>query len=319
MSVNVIREDNNAPHENISPVRVLICGLGIVFDRYIPKLLLLQEEDDVTIVGIVNEVCSYGSLNGWKIMDIGKIGDYEIDCILLAVESDQTKEAINKIRLLPFKTDIPIISSNLLEIYGFTFKKYMRLLKSRLSIVGCNCWGGLIYHHFGLKFLTPFINMWMNSGDLIRLVNNLSYYMKQGLILNRIEYESARHHNYPVYGLGDVELHMNHYSDAEYAKYKFEERARRLNYDNLLVMLFTDSHKVLENFHNITQKKKVCFVPFASDYPEAVHINEKWFNGDTPLWMLVNWSAEGKLPYLDLWDLLLDGRITKRMELGYSG
>ena len=117
---------------------------------------------------------------------------------------------------------------------------------------------------------------------------------------------------YPGFMLGDVEVKMLHYIDRDCvntAKRKWTERLRKINWDNLLVMMSTNEPAVLDEFDQLPFDKKICTVPFKSDIPSAFYIDY----GKTPLadrWKIGLDVANPKHWSYNLWDLLLDGKKT---------
>lgn len=75
-----------------------------------------------------------------------------------------------------------------------------------------NCIGGLIYHELGKSFLSPTINLRMNSPDFIKFVTNIHEYLD--LDLKFINSEEP----FPVAKLGDVKIYFVHYGSEEEAE-----------------------------------------------------------------------------------------------------
>lgn len=86
------------------------------------------------------------------------------------------------------------------------------------------------------------------------------------MILNNPEEK----HDYPVFDLNRLPLHFLHYQpDIEAARNTWLRRAKRINWYNLFVTMYTDSEEILERFAALPFAKKACFVPFESDMPCA--------------------------------------------------
>lgn len=160
-----------------------------------------------------------------------------------------------------------------------------------------------------MEFLSPFINMFEHDEDYIRLVNNLEYYLALKLRFERMGYNSVLEINYPICKLGDVELHFNHYVSMEEVEQKWYERIQRINWDNLFIMMFTESRQSLERFDCLPYNKKVCFVPFESLVQSAFYLQVKSRKGmeDVPFWEIVCKTASGPLHDYDLIELLSQG------------
>ncbi|MBR2178851.1 MAG: DUF1919 domain-containing protein [Selenomonadaceae bacterium] len=200
-----------------------------------------------------------------------------------------------------------------MKIPGFTLEKYMKLRESKLSIISINCFAGFFYHRFGLPFLSPTINMWQTGESFLKMVSNLKYNIGSPLIFNKVKYSKASKFIFPSYFLGDSELNMNHYNNFDEAEAKWYERVKRINYDNLLIVMFTLFKEEAESFDSLPYSKKVCFVPFKSNLKSAFYIPCQT-NERSELWGRVNKLADGRFPLYDLWDLALYGKKTQRMD-----
>lgn len=116
-------------------------------------------------------------------------------------------------------------------------RNYEKRLRERnknkdFSIICPNCIGGLIYHRLGLEFLSPTINLWMYQYDYLKFVLDLKKYIS--LELEFIE----SNYKYPVAKLGDITIYFNHYKTNEEAKNKWDSRKKRINYDNLFLIMY---------------------------------------------------------------------------------
>ena len=201
----------------------------------------------------------------------------------------------------------------IVSIPGFTKKKYDKLRKSRLSIVSMNCFGGVVSHTLGLPFLSPFINMFFSEKDFLKILKNFASYMHSDFNFVRMDYEQNLKRNYPVFAYDDgVVLNMNHYTNVDDAKKKWHERCERINYYNILVVMYTEDEEILKEFDSLPFSKKICFVPFETDVECGFTVDrEKIFNKkDTPMWQCVNYYASRPFVY-DVFDLLTYGILNK--------
>lgn len=107
-----------------------------------------------------------------------------------------------------------------------------RLKNKDITILCNNCLGGVIYHCLGLKFLSPTVNLMVNStSDFIKFCNNICYYLQQPIV--EIKDSSAP---YPMGMCGDIKLHFNHYHSFSDAIEKWESRKKRINWDNIYII-----------------------------------------------------------------------------------
>ena len=128
--------------------------------------------------------------------------------------------------------------------------KRIGLQKQDFSIISNNCWGGMVYDEFHLPYLTPTVGMWIPSGDYLKFISNLQYYL--AIDVEEISYKEChasellekrkREGRYSfdlddlVIGrIDDVDIVFLHYHTFEDAKRKWEKRRTRVNFDNLIV------------------------------------------------------------------------------------
>ena len=202
----------------------------------------------------------------------------------------------------------------IVTIPGFTLEKYRRLQRSRLSIFSINCFGGLISHTLGLPFRSPFVNMYFNDEEYIRLLRAPRVYMEEHLHFKGTAWQSTLKFDYPIFTLGNIDIHMNHYHDFDEAVAKWNERKQKINWYNLFVTGYTESEEILEQFDALPYGKKVCFVPFKSDLDSAWYINPEIKHG-APFWNIVNRYGNGAPFYYDPFDMLLYGKKTQLIDM----
>ena len=205
-----------------------------------------------------------------------------------------------------------VILDRTICVPGFTVELYKKLRNSKLSILSINCWGGLIYHTFGLPFLSPTINMFFGESDFLKFLHNPNYYMEKELRFYKMSFDKNLKCNYPIFLLGDIKLYMNHYGDVgiDGAREKWEERRLKINWFNLFIMNFTNDIHFLKEFDQLPYSKKICFVPFETDIDSGVFINSNLIQ-NKPFYEAVNETAMNKITCYNLWDLLLYGKKTK--------
>ena len=138
-----------------------------------------------------------------------------------------------------------------------------RLINSNFTILSNNCIGGVIYHDLGQKFLSPTINLYITPSDFVKFLENLDYYLNLDIIPIKSNLK------YPVGKMGDIILYFKHYNSIEEAIEKWNERKKRINMDNIYIMM-TDRwccpYEVLKRFGNLKFKNKICFT--YRDYKE---------------------------------------------------
>ena len=96
------------------------------------------------------------------------------------------------------------------------------------------------------------------SNDFIKFCENLEYYINC-----EIKPVEQNKFDYPVAQIDDILLYCMHYDSFEEVKEKWEERKKRINYDNLFFIMSERDGCTIEdiiNFDNLPYKNKVIFV-----------------------------------------------------------
>ena len=120
------------------------------------------------------------------------------------------------------------------------------------SIISCNCIGGLLYHDFEKQFLSPTINLFIESPDFIKLCQNLKEYMESDVV------ELKTNQKYPIGLLKDIKIHFLHYKSFDEAREKWNERKKRIDWNNIFVIMSDrDNFKeeLVEQFLSLPYKK----------------------------------------------------------------
>ena len=287
--------------------RILIWGCGLFYGRYINAIKYQEISGSIKIIGVTDQNSLYTKLDGYSFINISEIDINMIDYVVVTSDRDFVEISMEAKRI--GFVEESIISASVFSIPGFCFKNYVELFHSKVSIIANNCWGGCAYHELRMKFGSPFINMFERDLDYIKLLKNLKYYLSLQLKFKKYAYNDELKINYPVCMLDDVELYFNHYSSLEDVERKWYERVNRINWDNLFIMMFTEDEKVLEIFDSLDYSKKVCFVPFKSDYQSAFFMqivkNKEMYN--IPFYDVVNKTVKGFFYDYDLIKLLSIG------------
>ncbi len=181
-------------------------------------------------------------------------------------------------------------------------KNRLRLLNKNFSLIANTCNGGVVCHDLGVRFNSPFVNLWIYSKDYIKIVKNLREYLSSELVFYPIGWGV----NYPVARLLDADIYFMHYGSINDAKDKWYERCERVNYNNLFV-LFTEMNgctvKEMEDFDRLEISNKILLTHI--EYPEIKNsFYIKGFENKIECGILSNWlphKISGKR-YLDQFD-----------------
>lgn len=171
------------------------------------------------------------------------------------------------------------------SLYEWYMRK--RLKNKDFSILCSNCIGGVIYHRLGLQFRSPTVNLWMRQKDFITLAHNLKEYQYEPLEFIHTEFD------YPVAKLGSITIYFNHSQSQEEAQNEWQRRMKRLNFDNLFLIMYDQEDIVEEDILSLDQipckgkmvisEKFYPHIPYVKTItpgrmPLGTHFNQKtWF------------------------------------------
>lgn len=153
--------------------------------------------------------------------------------------------------------------------------KYIEILRDQLncdtSIICTNCLGGRIMQDLGMQYNTPTLGLFFVYPDYIEFLSNLRYYIQEAslefITQSRYEEYNRRRANwafpYPI-GILDnkVEIHFLHYHSVEEAKDKWIRRAKRINWNKLLIIGIDQNsctEKDIIAFDRLPYKNRVFF------------------------------------------------------------
>ena len=153
-------------------------------------------------------------------------------------------------------------------------KKQKRELKNHsFSLFSSTCNGGVITSELGERFRSPTVNLYIRANEFVKMINNLQYYMN----LDVIEVEN-NFYPYPVGKIGDITVYFMHYHTFEEAKNKWNQRKKRINYDNLFFMMAERdgcSSETVRIFDELPYGNKVIFTKnFYPQYKSTIWVKE---------------------------------------------
>ena len=143
-------------------------------------------------------------------------------------------------------------------------RKRKKLKNTTPTIISSNCNGEFLYYDMKLKFLSPTINLSFDMNDYVKMLENLRWYMEQPIL----PYNDDRF-DFPTGKLGDIEIRFNHYNSFDEAVKKWEERKKRINWDNLFILGIDGdncTYDSIKRFDQLPYENKVIFTHLP--YPE---------------------------------------------------
>lgn len=151
-------------------------------------------------------------------------------------------------------------------------KMRKRLENKNFTWLSSNCTGAMITHELKCRFNTPTVNLYITPTDFIRFLSDIKSY-------ENLEFDFLEEGNklgYPVGKLKDIIVYFVHYNSAEEAAIKWKERFKRIQYDNLFVMMSERdgcTYEDLEKFDSLPFENKIVLTK--KNYPDiesAVYI-----------------------------------------------
>ena len=184
-----------------------------------------------------------------------------------------------------------------------------RLQNKDFSIITGSCIGGVIYHHLGLKFDSPTVNMWFTPHDVLLLASDLDYYLSKDLDFSLPPHEDCPDSPAAYLGEGEraIKLYFNHYKTVEEASDKWNSRKSRIHKDNLFIIT-TDYELTKEDISLIDKVLCKRIVVFTSkerkDIPNSFWLKSLKKDKDADLHMVTKnsitrmWTWEHEFDYV---------------------
>lgn len=290
--------------------RCLIWGLGKIFYSSINYLKLFELKEDIEVVTVTAKETNLDSIAGWPFTPVSEIVPKDYDLVIVMSERkfvDIKADAVNK-----GFSENRIVSYKMLQVPNLSIEKYLKLVESKPSLFVMNCFGVLTYNRLGLELQSPFMSMYLSETDFIKLMSKPKEYMKETPEFLYMKYNEDLDIDYPVCALGDLTLFFSHYPSLEEALSCWNRRKARINWDNIIAVMYTRDEEVLRSFEALNIEKKMCFTSFKTDSKCAYYIDYIDFdNTETEMWEVVNKMAKGTYPYYDAVELLLTGKIIR--------
>lgn len=138
-----------------------------------------------------------------------------------------------------------------------------KLTNYNFSIISNNCIGGMVTHDFLQPQLSPTVNLFILPDDFLRFLKKL----RDNLLAEVIEVESGG--GYPAGMVNGCKLNFLHYPTFELGKTAWVKRSKRVDFNNLLVVLVERDGCTYENlleFDSLPFRNKIAIVH--KSYPE---------------------------------------------------
>lgn len=154
-------------------------------------------------------------------------------------------------------------------------KRREKLDNHEFSIISNNCIGGVMTSCLGEQFRSPTVNLAIYEWEFCTFCKHLKEYSVIPVDKpTEEEQERFKNMDYPVgilrgeeYSLPDITIYFIHYHSFEEAKAKWEERFKRVNYDDLYFIMnreMSAKDETLDEFHQLPFEHKV-FITHKND------------------------------------------------------
>lgn len=273
-------------------IRLILWGIGKIYNSMINLLKFYDEADQIEIVGITAQYLpDFEYLDNYQLISLKEVQIAEYDYVMV-LSDDYFVEIVDSAMRM---ADVPrdkIVSYHIMEIPYFNFFQYDFIRKQKLSIVSNNCWGGVIYHTLGMECLSPFKNVSFSSEDYLKILGNLKHYLSINPIwTGKREMDTNQNREVPMLELDDVFIKCNHDLNAEKAIQNWIRRRDKFNWNNILIEMYTEDPEVEKVFGKVTEQfhNRICFVPYESDEPYSMKLS--LMRGQTKFYEAVNSNA----------------------------
>ena len=168
-------------------------------------------------------------------------------------------------------------------------KKRFQLKNKNMTVLSSNCNGAYMLHDLGCQFNSPTVNLLFQPDDFLKFVSSPEKYLSADLKETQIEGIS-----YPVGQLNDVLVFFMHYGSFNEAKEAWERRKKRVNMDNVYIVM-TDkdgcTYEHIKRFEELPYKNKVIFTHKEyKEFPSSCYI--PGFESDGEVGVLSDWKPQ---------------------------
>lgn len=248
--------------------KCVIWGTGIVYDEYINNVFYEVLKKNIEIIAVISNDKFIHSIDGFPFIKKEELCHVLYDYVIVTCDFNSAKSEALNLGISQKK----LLNVQIFRLPGFDFKEYIQLKESNISIVSNHCWGGFVSHTLGLRFNSPFVNLYMNEKEYVKLLMNFEHYMNQPLKM----YKDGDSYGEPVGILSDIKIYFLHYDSYKIAEEAWNRRKSRINYNNLFIeMTIRECPDLAELFIRLPFDKKKCFVHFdVENYDTCVVMSE---------------------------------------------
>lgn len=244
-------------------MKCYIYGIGLQYNRLSSYLKIYQDKIQVLAL-VTTEPQRISYLDGKKIIRPWEMKVNEMDYVIIAVE--QYKEILKILRDCVCEggrvTTDKILRSDIFSIPNFVLEDYLRLKKSKPTILANTCIGGTIYNDLRLEFLSPTIDM--RCRNYIQFLKNYKYYLSIDIEDKKDDFLKEDKEEMwafaPEGSFGDsVCWRYVHAENGTVATEKWNERRHRVNFDNIIALMIIRTDEEAKEFDRLPIERKLGF------------------------------------------------------------
>lgn len=272
------------------------CIIWETGDTYEDILNLIKYEElkgTIQCVAVLSKTISQfiKKLDGYQVIGIDDLKVIAFDYLIIAANRSFAEIREEALALgVPYEK---IISSRVIKIPNFDFKRYFSLRENPVTILSDDCWGGYVYHELDLPFTSPLININWPKDSYCKFMQDPIYYLEQPL---HMEQEGNPGKNlFPIGRLGEgnrsVFLHFVHAPSIQKAKSLWDRRIARINKGRIFIKVSFDGtdpqrEKYLDVFRQIPYSK-ICIYSEETDVQGVFYsrrFERDWYYGKRLEW-----------------------------------
>ncbi len=278
--------------------KCLLWGTGKV---YVDNIKTIEKYESMNAIEVIAVTSNEYDERDYGYKYIHKSGidvnDYDFVIVMskkyIEIEHEAVEMGFSVEQIVPFTA----LNKSIIELDDYRIIK-----KKKPTIFSMNCWGGIVYHRFGLEFNSPFINMFVLEHDFIKFLKNPNDYLECEIEQIDEEYNKDLDIYYPVCLCKDIKLYFNHYTSFQEAYECWNRRKQRINWDNIIAVMYTDNYDIAKEFDGLQYRKKICFSSIFTSLKSCVYLPNP---NDDKLYKLVNSVAWGNNTQVDVIKLLI--------------
>lgn len=179
-------------------------------------------------------------------------------------------------------------------------KRYQQYYEGAIPTLFCNNrTGAMMLHDLGMRFNSPFVNLWIEPDDFLAICANPEAELSNELV----EVDSEL--DYPVAELNGKKIYFQHYESFNQANEIWKRRLERVDYANISILFVLRDHystETIDAFASLPQKHKVMLVGVGHDVVDKAIALPKSSDSTGCLEILTDYSGLSGRRYYDEFD-----------------